>query len=1269
MRRAFHIAIAIGCLVAILALGAAVLLLTPAGRTLIGDAAERQIEKLIGGDVAIGAVAGRLPHRIVLENLRFKDDGNLWASVGRVTIAWSPSALLSKRLVIETVLVEGGLILAHLPQREDVAKPFRGFELPEKLPFVTVSRLTLQNFQIAEALVGTPLRIDGDGSLALGGRALALALNVSGTDDRDLVSIEVERNPESGALSLSAAIASKENGALATLSGSDGPLALRANGAGAWSDFQVALSASAGTYGSLEGIFTANIQTLDAIRFDLSAMPGSRSDPWRTDIGDAVRLSGNFMPKDAGGRLQIDALTAGFGAASGEAHWRNTNQALQLASATLKVDFSADWRGDLQRALGNNAILSIAVESKGKAYTVEADAIAPFITASTTGLQTDLRTRASGKVSFAASEQSSLAASLRSAFRAEANVAAIVAGMVRLDTIEASTATGVAFKGKANYDLALQAVSVEGALSASAAAINGYVPSLVPRAGAIATIMMTGPVEDLTLRVEATSPQLRLNNTPFPAAKVSIALSGLPKAINGAVSGRTLDGALRSSAKVSQLENGAWRLSAIDHRGAAFALTGEASVNPRTTEGAADLRYIGGENAEPWPGLRLAGEITAKGNLSRQRADNRIEIQSPGIQSSTWSAGKVSLSLAGPFNQLAFALSAENAAPTPSFTLESVRANGVATIAGGPHLSIDAASADYFGGKAVLTRPAIIDLSTGVAIQSLAMTIGESGFVEFEGSLEPARWRANALVRDVAMTGGSSSLNFQITLDTDDRIAASGAFEASSTLAGPSTVTLPGTFTWDGRQIVISAGAEGGALDIDLSVPARLVREKGLKVDLDGELAGNARFKGRAETVAVFLPLELQAIEGDLDFDGMVSGPMISPRIAGNLVLSKGSFTELASGLSIVAIDARATASGALNGSTIVFDATASGPGQPEKSVKASGTITVDRGITLAATIGLDRARFSVGPVERLDATGKITIAGASDDLLVSGDIAINALEARLFTPPSIGLVDIEVVAIGKNNQSAAVRKGARSSGTLRYAIRIDADDKIEVRGRGLYSEWRAKAQLAGRSDRPLVLGTLNLRQGDLEFSGRRFNITRGAVVFDQLAPNDPILDLRAERSARDGTTVAVVISGRSSALKVSLESTPSLPSEDVMALVLFDKSANELSAFQSLQVADALTQLGGVGVFGGKGITGAARDALGLDLLNLDVDQADSSASLLTVGKYVSDGLFVSASQNARGENGSVRIEYEIGQSFSIETELRQDGDQTVSANWKKDF
>jgi len=206
----------------------------------------------------------------------------------------------------------------------------------------------------------------------------------------------------------------------------------------------------------------------------------------------------------------------------------------------------------------------------------------------------------------------------------------------------------------------------------------------------------------------------------------------------------------------------------------------------------------------------------------------------------------------------------------------------------------------------------------------------------------------------------------------------------------------------------------------------------------------------------------------------------------------------------------------------------------------------------------------------------------------------------------------------------------------------------------------------------PIVLGKSQLRRGTFDFSGRRFNLTEGEVTFDRLSPNDPVVSIIAQyvSNGSDGneTTAIVSVSGRGSDTKVELTSEPSRPPSDVMALILFGKPSEELTALESLQTAQALASLGGIGPFAGGGVLGGLRQSTGLDLLNVDLDP-ESGASSLTVGKYIADGLFVSATQDIKGENASVRIEYEVTDNITVESDIRQNGDQTVSTNWKKDF
>lgn len=122
------------------------------------------------------------------------------------------------------------------------------------------------------------------------------------------------------------------------------------------------------------------------------------------------------------------------------------------------------------------------------------------------------------------------------------------------------------------------------------------------------------------------------------------------------------------------------------------------------------------------------------------------------------------------------------------------------------------------------------------------------------------------------------------------------------------------------------------------------------------------------------------------------------------------------------------------------------------------------------------------------------------------------------------------------------------------------------------------------------------------------------------------------------------------------------------MAIILFGKPASELSAVESLQTAQALASLAGIGPFGGLGVTSKLRQATGLDLLNVDIDPETGGGSL-TAGKYITDDIFISATQDATGGGGTVNVEYDVTKNISLETQLEQNGEQTVSANWKRDF
>ncbi len=1261
--------IMLSVLVAALTALALALILSPVAKQVVRDVAEREIGKAFGREVEIGAVEGDLFRKFQLTNVYLKDGAANWAEIARVEIDWNPRALLARQIEITALSIEDATILAPLPPSRK-SRPFKGFELPERLPALSIGEIIIRNLGVDQAIAGESVRLDGKGSVAMGGRALSVKASLSAIDGRDDLRIDVERSLGTGRIALDGQIRSTSQGAIAALARSGGPIDLAAIGAGANEDFSLRLSGRFGEVGSFYVDMRSNLAILDAVDFRLTAKPGARFTDWIGDVGEIVTAEGVYRPLDRGGRLDLRRARVAAGALSGAVDWRNSRKALDQATADLSLTLADNWRPTIQAAIGRTVDLKASLERRSQDFAVTASAATPLLRLSILKGLSDLRSRLNGEVELRIEPASSLSWRFPSGLGATASLSFLQGEEFALEGLKIGSAEGFELSADAGYRFSEKEISAKGALSLNEKALMALLPALRARGKLAGEFDIAGAPGDIALRMTAATPALLLNGALIPPSRAAISLAGLPSSASGVVSIRAIDRSRRASADVSRRRDGLWRLRSIDYRGSGFAMRGALEINPETGEGGVDLDYEGSDQAEPWPGVFMEGVAKASGSLGRSNTANRLSLDLAALRMGDLLLENLRVAANGPYEKLSLDASADFLGFANRVQLRDVRLSGTAVTEPQTVFTLATASADLNGTPVATASAAFLALDDGFAVRGLKLKVGRSGVAELDGAFGRSYWQATADLRDIQLPDTLSTAEFSLILDTRRSPVATGEFEVRSTITRTSVLTLPGRFTWDGRKLKVLAEGADRALSIDISLPLQLNYDDRLSLKFAGPIDGTARYQGRAESVAIFLPTTLQSLEGALDFAGSISGDVKAPRVDGRLQLTDGAYTELASGFSVVDIDLTAVAERTAGASTVQFTAAASGVGQAQKSITAIGSLTLRDYLKMKTTITFDRARFSGGPIASVSASGGVTIEGDPEDLLISGDLNIHALTAELFTPNDTGLVDIKVVALnGDRFSSSLAPSTTQRKGTLRYEVRLTSDDNIVVRGRGLESTWSANTQIVGNRDQPLILGVLNLRRGDLVFSGRRFDITRGGIGFDRFAPNDPTIDIRAERETREGVTVAVIISGRSSALKVALESTPSLPNDDIMALVLFDKPADQLSAFESLQVADGLTQLGGVGVFGGKGVAGAARDALGLDLLNFEIDDTDSSASLLTVGKYVTDGLFISASQNARGENGSLRIEYEIGSSFSVETELRQDGDQTVSANWKKDF
>ena len=143
-------------------------------------------------------------------------------------------------------------------------------------------------------------------------------------------------------------------------------------------------------------------------------------------------------------------------------------------------------------------------------------------------------------------------------------------------------------------------------------------------------------------------------------------------------------------------------------------------------------------------------------------------------------------------------------------------------------------------------------------------------------------------------------------------------------------------------------------------------------------------------------------------------------------------------------------------------------------------------------------------------------------------------------------------------------------------------------------------------------------------------------------------------------------MTGRGSTPKIELSSEPSLPRDEIISRILFEKNVGELSAFEAAQLANTAAELSGGGI-GGFGILNQIQNELGLDVLR--VDTGASGGTTVSAGKYLREGVYVGVEQGALASDSNVKVEVDVTDNISVETKIGNDASSDVGVNWKWDY
>ena len=166
----------------------------------------------------------------------------------------------------------------------------------------------------------------------------------------------------------------------------------------------------------------------------------------------------------------------------------------------------------------------------------------------------------------------------------------------------------------------------------------------------------------------------------------------------------------------------------------------------------------------------------------------------------------------------------------------------------------------------------------------------------------------------------------------------------------------------------------------------------------------------------------------------------------------------------------------------------------------------------------------------------------------------------------------MDVVEVGRPGDRPApgANPGRGAPSPVALDVAFTAPRGLFVKGRGLNVELSLDAHVGGTTAEPALSGTARIVRGDYDFAGKRFTFDdRGLVRLGSSA--DTIrLDLTATREDPNLTAV-IKISGTAAKPKITLSSTPALPTDEVLSQVLFSTSAARLSGLEAAELASAL--------------------------------------------------------------------------------------------------
>lgn len=473
----------------------------------------------------------------------------------------------------------------------------------------------------------------------------------------------------------------------------------------------------------------------------------------------------------------------------------------------------------------------------------------------------------------------------------------------------------------------------------------------------------------------------------------------------------------------------------------------------------------------------------------------------------------------------------------------------------------------------------------------------------------------------------------------------------------------------DGKDLTCQGYAKGlgpQPIEFTAEVPVEASLYPPLfEIDSKRDLHAHFFMESQIESLLeLFMPSTATTLTGTGKIALEVTGTTQAPQFNGTLDLSNGTFEILDVGISLSDVKMHAN----LTGQEIVLT-NISGNGKDSGTVTGKGSIQLNAaaGYPFAIELAPQQLSFIPFSIATATGTGQLTFKGNNQEAAIQGKIQTDSLSVAVPDQINKSIQTVDVTYINQPYDKALPTgyPSTHSNWPLHFNIDFDIPKNGHISGKDWSSTWRGDLKLGGTTDAVLVDGALHIVKGQYRFNGKSFEIEEGILSFTG-DPDETTLYVIASKDLSE-IKADIILKGPLKKPAISFRSNPPLPQREILSWILFNRGSSDITTFQGTQLNDSISDLE---TSGKPDVFTQIRDSIGIDRIDIDRGENGTSNEVsVQVGKYISQGVYVSVSKSVTAEANRLAIEADVVKNVKVQAEVGDDAEGLLLLKWKRDY